>query len=110
MDGNRKNIVIMTKEEGYRRKPTSALPLIRLAYLRYPKVYELMKKRHITYNRTLDYLEELKKSGKAIVFQPKTDIGIQRLEKDKEKLTALYEMGYRDAQRRYEEVLAYLKE
>lgn len=110
LDGNRKNIVILTKAEGYRRQPTSALSLIRLAYWRYPKVYELMKNRHITYNRTLDYLEELKNSGKALVFRPKIDNGVKRLEKDKEKLTALYEMGYRDAQERYEEILNYLKD
>ncbi len=109
MDGNRKNIVVLTKQEGFRRKPTSALPLIKMAYLKYPKVYELMKKRHITYNRTLDYLEELKKAGKAIVFRPKIDIGVKRLEKDREKLNALYEMGYRDAEHRYEEIMAFLK-
>ena len=110
LDGNQKNIVILTKEEGYRRKPTSTLPLIRMAYLKYPKVYELMKNRHISYNHTLDYLEKLKESGKAFVFRPKVDNGIKRIEKDKEKLTALYELGYRDAEARYEEMLAYLNE
>lgn len=108
MDGNQKNIVVLTKEEGYRRKPSSMLPLIKMAYLKYPKVYELMKKRHITYNQTLDYLEELKKAGKVLVLRPKKDIGVKRVEKDKEKLTKLYRLGYEDAKRRYEEIIAYL--
>lgn len=108
LDGNRKNIVVLTKEEGYRRKQTSTLPLIKMAYLKYPKVYELMKKRHITYNQTLDYLEELKKAGKVLVLRPKKDIGVKRVEKDKEKLTRLYELGYEDAKRRYEEIITYL--
>lgn len=107
-DGNTKNIVILTKAEGYRRKPSSALWLTRMWYRKYPKVYELMKNRHITYNRTLDYLEELKADGRALVFRPQIDLGIKRIEKDKEKLTALYELGYQDAQKRYEELLAYL--
>lgn len=108
MDGNQKNIVVLTKEEGYRRKPASLLPLIRAAYIKYPKVYELMKTRHITYNETLDYLEELEKAGKALVLRPKTDIGVKRIEKDKAKLTKLYELGYEDAKRRYEEIMEYL--
>ena len=45
-DGNRKNVVIMTKEEGFVRQPVGAeLSLIRVRYLRYPKVYELMRER-----------------------------------------------------------------
>lgn len=39
LDGNRKNIVVMTKEVGFVRKPASAsqLGLIKLRYLKYPK-------------------------------------------------------------------------
>lgn len=107
-DGNRKNVVIMTKETGYRKEPSSALALIKAAYLKYPKVYELMKNRHISYNRTLDYLEEQEKCGRAFVIRPKSASGIRRIEKDKEKLTALYEQGYREAEEKYEALLAYL--
>ena len=47
LDGNRKNVVVLTKEEGYVRKPASQLEmaLIKLRYLKYPKVYELMRAR-----------------------------------------------------------------
>ena len=107
-DGNRKNVVILTKAVGYRKERSSALPLIRAAYARYPKVYELMKNRHISYNETLDYLEEQEKRGKVFVIRPQKESGIGRIEKDKEKLKALYEQGYCEAQERYEEMLAYL--
>ena len=109
LDGNQKNIVVLTKEVGYRRKPSSLLPLIRAAYLRYPKVYELMKNRHIAYNRTLDMVEKKEKAGEVIVLRPKENDGIGRIEKDKEKLMALYKQGYEDAKARYEEILAYLE-
>lgn len=109
LDGNQKNIVVLTKEVGYRRKPSSLLPLIRAAYLRYPKVYELMKNRHIAYNRTLDMVEKKEKAGEIIVLRPKGNGGIGRIEKDKEKLMALYRQGYEDAKARYEEILAYLE-
>ncbi len=109
LDGNQKNIVVLTKEVGYRRKPSSLLPLIRVAYLRYPKVYELMKNRHIAYNRILDMVEKKEKAGEIIVLRPKENGGIGRIEKDKEKLMALYRQGYEDAKARYEEILAYLE-
>lgn len=109
-DGNRKNVVIMTKEEGYRKEKSGALKLIKVAYLKYPKVYELMKNRHITYNETLEYLEEQEKCGKVFVIRPKTKSPVGRIEKDKEKLTALYEQGYREAEEKYEALLAYLEE
>lgn len=109
VDGNRKNVVIMTKEEGYVRKPSSHLELIKLRYLHYPKVYELMRDRHIKYNETLDDIERQKECGKAFVIRPKKCSEVKRIEKDKQKLLALYEEGYRDAADCYEELVAYLE-
>ena len=109
-DGNQKNVVIMTKEMGYHKEKSSALKLIKLAYLKYPKVYELMKNRHISYNETLDYLKEQEDCGRAFVIRPKTKSSVGRIEKNKEKLTVLYEQGYHEAEEKYEALLAYLEE
>ena len=109
-DGNQKNVVIMTKEMGYHKEKSSALKLIKLAYLKYPKVYELMKNRHISYNETLDYLKEQEDCGRAFVIRPKTKSSVGRIEKNKEKLTALYEQGDHEAEEMYEALLAYLEE
>lgn len=107
-DGNEKNVVILTKEAGFRRKTESHMALIKARYARYPKVYELMKERDEQYNKTLDYLEEQEKEGKAFIFRPKKKSLVGRVEKDKSKLDALYEEGYEDAQERYVELLEYL--
>ncbi|MBQ4537795.1 MAG: patatin family protein [Lachnospiraceae bacterium] len=111
MDGNRKNIVIMTKEEGYQRTQTSQaqLALIKARYLKYPKVYDLMEKRHVYYNNTLRFIERQKENGHAFVIRPKKAGIVGRIEKDREKLIALYEEGYRDAESCYEELVAYLE-
>lgn len=109
VSGNRKNIVVLTKEVGYRRKPSSHLGLIKMRYAKYPKVYELMKNRHIAYNETLDYLREQADNGRAFVLRPKEDLGVGRIEKDRKKLRLLYEAGYRDAAEKYEEIRAYLE-
>ncbi len=109
-DGNRKNVIILTKEVGYIRQPAKSaeLALIRARYMRYPKVYECMRERHLTYNNTLQYIEEMQSQGKVFVIRPKQKSNVGRVEKDKAKLDALYEEGYRDAENCYLELLEYL--
>ncbi len=110
-DGNPKHVVVLTKEEGYVRKPSSSaqLQLIKLRYLKYPKVYEQMLHRHENYNETMEYVERMQESGKAFVIRPKKISDVGRIEKDKEKLLRLYEEGYRDAEESYEALLKYLE-
>ena len=108
-DGNQKNVVILTKEVGYRRKPTKVAGLVKMKYRKYPKLYELMKNRYLTYNATLDYLEEQEKEGRAFILRPQLPSGVGRVEKDREKLQKLYETGYADAEKNYDRLMAYLK-
>ncbi len=111
-DGNQKNVVVLTKETGFRREPASPaqLALIKARYVRYPKVYELMKERHIHYNAMLDYLDKQVENGTAFVIRPKKKSAVSRIEKDEKKLETLYEEGYRDAEEGYMELLEYLSE
>jgi predicted patatin/cPLA2 family phospholipase len=67
-----------------------------------------MKTRDQQYNETLDFLEEMEKEGKAFIIRPKRKSAVGRVEKDKRKLDALYEEGYRDAEECYLELLEYL--
>lgn len=108
-DGNHKNVVIMTKEVGYRRQPSGQLGLIKARYKKYPKVYELMKNRHIEYNRTLDYLQAQVKNGNAFLIQPRHKSDVGRIEKNRDKLQALYQEGYEEAAACYDELMAYLE-
>ena len=43
------------------------------------------------------------------MIRPKQKSEVRRIEKDKEKMTALYEEGYRDAQECYAELIEYLR-
>lgn len=109
-DGNRKNVVIMTKEIGFVREPAGAqLALMKARYLRYPKVCELMRERHLSYNVTVQYIEEKQRKGGLFVIRPKQKSEVGRIEKDRDKMTALYEEGYRDAQECYAELTEYLR-
>lgn len=111
VDGNRKNVVVMTKETGYIREPASSfqLGLIKARYFKYPKVYERMARRHVCYNDCVRFIEQRQENGQAFVIRPKKKSNVGRIEKDRDKLTALYNEGYQDAADCYEELLAYLE-
>jgi predicted patatin/cPLA2 family phospholipase len=109
MDGNQKNVVVLTKEVGYVRKPAHHLGLVKARYWKYPKLYQLMRERHINYNDTLDYLDEQIDNGRAFVIRPQKVSGVGRTEKDGVKLRELYEEGYQDAKNCEEELMQYLE-
>ena len=109
-DGNRKNVVVLTKEEGYVRKPTekSQLALIKARYLKYPKIYDLMAERHKNYNETMEYLYRQVENGQAFVIRPKHPSKVGRIEKNKELLLELYQEGYDEASAQYDALMEYL--
>lgn len=101
-DGNQKNVVILTRPYGYRKKPSSQMALIRAKYKKYPKLVEDMEKRHIRYNKTLKLVEKEEMEGRAFVFRPEPLVKIDRIEKDPKKLKILYLQGYHDAAINYD--------
>lgn len=109
-DGFRKNVVVLTKEEGFVRKPTGKfeLMLLKLRYFRYPKIAELMAERHKNYNETIDYLYRQLENGQAYVIRPKYPSKVGRIEKNKERLLELYQQGYDEAASHYESLMKYL--
>lgn len=109
IDGNRKNVVVMTKEVGYVRKPSSQLGFVKVRYARYPKVYELMASRHTNYREQLEYIERQQELGNVFVIRPKVASAVSRVEKDIKKLRALYQQGYDEAADCYEELLKFLE-
>ncbi len=110
-DGNQKNVVILTKEVGYIRKQVSPamLKLIKLKYAKFPKVYELTANRYVRYNETMRFLEAEEKAGRVFVIRPQKANDIGRIEKDREKLEALYRLGYQDAKKRWGELMSFLQ-
>lgn len=108
-DGNLKNVVIMTKEEGYRRKPFSMLGLSKIKYRKYPHLIHDLAIRHTRYNRTLDFLEKEHARGNVFVIRPKYPSKVGRLEKNRERLEELYKQGYEDAKACFDDMIAYLE-
>lgn len=98
-DGNERNVIILTQVKSYRKEPFKWGWLARRLYPKYHGLIDVMSKRHHTYNETLDFVNELEREGKAIVIRPSVDLQVSRMEKNPAKLAAMYELGYRDAER-----------
>lgn len=107
-DGNKKNVVILTRDSTYRKGKNTLMPIIKLKYKKYPNFVKSMADRYIVYNEILDFIKELENNGDVFVIRPKKPVNIGRTEKNREKLEALYNDGYNDAKDCYEELLKYL--
>lgn len=109
MSGNDKNLVILTKEVGYVRKPIPAyeLAMLKLRYAAYPQVWRLMQDRDIRYNEQLKFLSQMEKDGKAFVIRPQEKSDTKRIDKNPEHLKNLYNEGYTEAERNYEKLVEY---
>lgn len=108
--GYDKNIVILTRDATYRKGKNNLMPLINHRYKQYPKFIQAMKDRHMRYNETLDQLRQYEREGSVFIIQPQRPITISRLEKNPDKLFALYTQGYEDAQARYPALIAFTKQ
>ncbi len=106
--GYRRNLVILTQPKDYRKKKSAALPLMRLALWRYPKLAEAMAKRPEAYNRHIAYIREREKAGEALVICPREKLNVGRTEKDPQALEAAYQLGRRAAEERMGEIGAFL--
>ena len=109
-DGHKKNVVILTRDKTYRKSKPKFLSFFKLKYKKYPNLVKAIENRYKMYNETLDFLEEEKAKNKVFIIQPKLPVKISRIEKDKDKLKALYNQGYEDAKELYEDLMKFLEE
>ena len=106
--GYDKNIVILTQPEGYVKGKNKLVGLMKIALRKYPAVVETMKKRHIVYNETTDYIKQRELKGEVLVIRPEADLGIKRTEKEPEELRRVYEKGRAVAEKMLPQIKEYL--
>ena len=90
------NVVVLTRNKGYRKpqKPTFIPPLF---YSHYPALREAIRRRNELYNRQIAMVEQLEAEGRLTVLRPEKPVAVDRMERDVNKLTALYDEGYQVA-------------
>ena len=108
--GNKKIVVVLTKNKGYRKKVVSpALQRVyKRAYKSYPNLIRTIFRRSFEYNKLMNHIDQLEKAGKIFVIRPQVK-PVSRLERNKESLEAFYEHGYRYVEERMDGLRAFLK-
>ena len=101
-DGNEKNVVVLTRNRGYREKGKD-IKIPKFIYKSYPRMRVALSKRLRAYNEQLELVERLEDEGKITVIRPFKPLEVDRIETDIKKLTDLYEEGYVCAKKVFEE-------
>lgn len=96
-DGCDRVVVVLTRDRAYRKQPERLRYLYRVIYSQYPALIELLDRRYLIYNRTLEDLREAEKEGRALILSPEKPLEIGRFEKDPRRLSAAAQLGYHDA-------------
>lgn len=107
--GYDRNVVILTQPLDYRKSKNKTLPLIKAKYRHYPKMVSLMADRHNVYNKTIAEITEKEKRGEVLVIRPEASLPVGRVEKDPEKLKAVYQIGREVAEKRLADVKRFLE-
>lgn len=105
--GYTKNVVVLTRPADY-RKSSEKTALAPLFYRKYPKFIERLKKRATDYNRTVEEIQQLEKSGEILVIRPETPLEIGRMCHDPEKIQKTYQRGRDDAQKQLVSIMQWL--
>ena len=108
---NEKIVVILTKNQGYRKSVLSPTMqrVYKRAYKSYPNLIRTIFRRSFEYNKTMNYLDQLEKRGEIYVLRPHVK-PVSRLEQHPDVLYAFYEHGYHLMERKTEEMLKYLEQ
>ncbi|MDE5987146.1 MAG: patatin family protein [Prevotella sp.] len=98
--GYEKCVVILTRNKGYRKKIKHNILTLALSsifrwlfYHKYPQFRKTLCQRSELYNRQLELVEQMEKDGKIMVIRPDNPINVDRIERNADKLQALYDEG-----------------
>ena len=87
------NLVVLTRNHGY-RKPQKATRVPFFFYRKYPKIKETISGRNAMYNKQMELVEGMERDGRVQVLRPVKPVEVGRIERNTDKLLALYQEGY----------------
>ncbi|WP_433742647.1 patatin-like phospholipase family protein [Falsibacillus pallidus] len=106
-DGYTKNIVVLTRNKGYLKKPSRFSFLVKRKYPQYTGLMKAMMERYEKYNQTIALLEEEETKGNTIIIRPMEPLKVSRVERNPKKLESLYLQGFNDAQEKIGSIKAF---
>jgi len=105
--GYRRNVVILTQPAGYQKEHNKLMALMRLSLRHYPKMIEAMDKRHLMYNRQLQYVAQAEQEGRCLVIRPEGKIPIGHISHDASQMRLVYEQGRRVGEKYLDRIKAF---
>lgn len=108
--GYGKNVVILTRPDGYQKKRNKLLPLLKIWYSKYPAFIQALKTRHEMYNETLAYIAEREKEGKLFVIRPEQALKIGKMERNPDKIRNVYNIGRQTGEKHLAAVKKFLNQ
>lgn len=106
--GHKKNVVVLTRQYGYRKKFPSKSARMYIAFFKdYPEVVKCIYYRAYYYNKRMEALERLERAGKIFVLRPALPTP-GRTEMNHEKLGAFYRHGYTTMRAEFEPMKKFL--
>lgn len=102
-----KVIVVLTRPFDYRKTPSNPL-MSKLFYRKYPNLVKTLQNRYQVYNQQVEDVIQQSEQGKIFTIRPSITLPIKRIEKDLNKVQAMYDLGVSDAKRELENLKAYL--
>ena len=104
--GYEKVIVVQTRPADY-SKTKPMLPF-GLVYKKYPEFVKTAKNVYIKYNETLDLIRKYENNGRILVLRPSEKIKMRRVEKNLNKLQAIYDVGIKDCNENLKKIKDYI--
>lgn len=106
--GYKKIVIVLTREDGYVKKPYRLMGLAHSRYRDYPLFIERMEHRYFEYNLAYRRIKRKAEAGEIFVIRPTEPVTVKTLENDPYKLFDLYKKGYRQAALNWNGLVDYL--
>ena len=104
-DGNKKHLIVLTRPKEYRKKLGKSNQVAsRVLRKKYPKLEPVLLNRHVAYNETVRFCEQLERENKALILRPTKPV--DSMEKDLTIIKETYDMGYQMALQHMDEIRA----
>lgn len=110
--GYEKIIVVLTRPLDYRKEPMSEklMKVLAAKYKKYPRFIEAMENRYLRYNETVETIIDMENKKEIFVIRPSEAIQLKTVERNKEKLQAVYDLGVKDCKKQLEDLKQYLQD
>lgn len=107
--GHQKNVIVLTRNYGYRKKLRSHTKEVYLAFYRkYPQLVRALVNRARVYNHTLDLIERWELQGKVFVIRPQIP-PVSRVEQNYQILSDFYRHGYDLMEKQFDRMIEFLE-